>query len=171
MAKHKKSLQFAALPWRLDDRGVRPFSSPNSSACDPIVTRLGSSECPAGFVRNRWLVSIGIDGCNRRNTHPDRMLNRLQPTEYARPRLVAVPQTEGLRKCRTSLLLALQAAPSRQMPTLWHDRPSSNVGVDPFSNGTRRPGPTRWRPTPSATISKPPRRPPAPKRCGLRGFD
>jgi hypothetical protein len=23
MAKHKKSLQFAALPWRLDDKGMR----------------------------------------------------------------------------------------------------------------------------------------------------
>src|SRR4051794_7115292 len=25
----------------------------------------------AGFDRNRWLVSIGIDGCNRRNPHLD----------------------------------------------------------------------------------------------------
>ena len=33
------------------------------------ANRLGSSEYPAGFARNRWLVSIGIDGCNRRNAH------------------------------------------------------------------------------------------------------
>jgi hypothetical protein len=32
-------------------------------------TRLGSLESPAGFDRNKWLVSIGIDGCNRRNAH------------------------------------------------------------------------------------------------------
>ncbi len=31
------------------------------------ATRPGSSECPAGFDRNRWLVSVGIDGWNRRN--------------------------------------------------------------------------------------------------------
>jgi hypothetical protein len=33
------------------------------------ATRLGSSESPPGFDRNRWLVSIGIDGCNGRNAH------------------------------------------------------------------------------------------------------
>src|SRR5829696_4949979 len=34
------------------------------------VTRLASSECLAGLLRNRWLDSIGIGGWFRRNTQP-----------------------------------------------------------------------------------------------------
>ena len=36
-----------------------PHANRSRSAPSP---RLASSESPAGFSRNRWLVSIGIDG-------------------------------------------------------------------------------------------------------------
>jgi len=61
--------------WR-NHHKLTPFSPLAVHAAHP---RLASLESPAGFDRNRWLVSIGIAGCLHRNPQFYRPLTIPQP--------------------------------------------------------------------------------------------